>query len=316
VTNLLTLTLNPSVDVSAQIPVVEPDRKMHCSAVCFEPGGGGVNVARVAHALGAEVAAVILVGGGSGDRLVALLAHEGVATESVAIADGTRTSLTVLESSTGRQYRFVLPGPAISPPELTEACERIAALAVDTRRAVVSGSVPLSISASSFAAVLQRIRDAGAKLIVDTSGPALIAAATVGTELLKPSRRELAEFAGHDFSSDAQIEGAARRLLAIGGNGAVVVSLGAAGALLVRAHGETRRIHAPSVRVVSTVGAGDSLVAGMAVALERGSDLEEATRWGVAAGTAATLSPGTGLCRRADVERLVAQVVTSPLAAR
>ncbi len=313
---MLTVTLNPAVDISAQVGVIEPDRKLHCTEVGFEAGGGGVNVARAAHALGAAVSALVVVGGGSGDRLVTLLEAEGVGADPVAIAGLTRECLAVREAATGREYRFVLPGPIIDRSELAVVGDRVGTAAESEAMVIVSGSLPGGVTPDDLAVLLRVVGRSGGRLIVDTSGPALIAAASVGTTVMKPSRRELAAIAGFDLDDERAIVRAGRQLLDRGPNHDLIVSLGAAGALLVGVGGRVSRVHAPSVHALSTVGAGDSMVAAIAVALERGSDIVDATRWGVAAGTAATLSPGTGLCRRADVERLLGGVTVTTAAAR
>jgi len=311
---MLTVTLNPSVDVSTGVAVVEPERKLHCGPTCREAGGGGVNVARVAQVLGADVTALVLVGGCSGSQLLDLLATQGVATEAIPIAEDTRESLTVLEGATGRQYRFVMPGPTVTDEELAAAEDRVEALAARTSLVVLSGSLPPNVPPRRFGSLVERIGGAGAAVVVDTSGDALGASAAAGTLLLKPSVRELSTFAGQILPGEPEIVAAAHELLDRGPNEAVVVSLGAAGALLVRPDAPAVRVHGPRVHALSTVGAGDSLVGAMAVALERGADMEAAVCWGVAAGTAATLAHGTGLCRRDDVERMLPHVSVHALA--
>ena len=311
---MLTVTLNPSVDVSTGVAVVEPERKLHCGSMRREAGGGGVNVARVAHVLGADATALVLVGGCVGAQLLDLLAAQDVATEAIPIAGDTRESLTVLEGATGRQYRFVMPGPAVTEEELAAAEARIEALARRSSLVVLSGSLPPDVSPRRFASLVGRIRSAGGAVIVDTSGDALGAAASAGTLVMKPSVRELSTFAGEVLSGEPEIVAAAHDLLALGPNEAVVVSLGAAGALLVRPDTPAARVHGPRVHALSTVGAGDSLVGAMAAALEHGAGLEAAVCRGVAAGTAATLAHGTGLCRREDVERLLPHVSIHALA--
>lgn len=306
---MLTVTLNPALDIAFEVQRVEPERKLHGRNQLVEPGGGGVNVARVATELGATCPAYILVGGPTGERLLSLLVREGIDTEAIWISGTTREDVTVSESSTGRHYRFVLPGPTVTHRELAELADLLQHRAGAEELAVVSGSLPEGTNAPEFAALLRSLRAAGAQLVVDTSGPALQAAAETGTLLMKPSRRELAEVSGHALETERDIELAARQLLAMGPNRHVVVSLGGAGAVLVSNDVSTRRYHAPLVDVVSTVGAGDSLVSAVSVALDRGADVVEAARWGVAAGTATTTLPGTGLCRRAEVERLVGEVV-------
>lgn len=312
---VLTVTLNPALDVCAHISVVEPDRKMYCTAITVDPGGGGVNVARMAQRFGVTATAAVLAGGTTGERLVALLAAEHLPTEVLPIAGMVRESFTVVESTTARQYRFVLPGPHVNRNELAAAADRIADLSIGVSHVVLSGSSPPGVTPSDLAELLIRIRSTGAGVIVDTSGDALRAAAAVGTLLIKPSVHELSVFAEEDLAGHVEIEAAARRLLGLGHNHAVVVSLGAAGALLVPAGASSRWIHAPSVRVVSTVGAGDSMVAAMAVAFERGDTLQDAACFGVAAGTAATLSAGTQLCAPADVARLLPLVSVSDVQA-
>ena len=306
---MLTVTLNPAVDVAVEVPRVEPERKLHGRNQRIDPGGGGVNVARVATELGARCTAFVVAGGPTGEQLLDLLELEGIATETVRIAETTRENFTVSEASTARHYRFVLPGPTVACEEVVEIARRLEHAARAEHLAVVSGSLPCGIETAQFTSLLGSLRAVGAQIVVDTSGCALQAAAQVGTLLMKPSRRELAELTGRPLNSEAELEAAARQLLSVGDNRHVVVSLGAAGALLVSTEVATRRYHAPLVKVVSTVGAGDSLVAAMSVLLERGCDIVDAARWGVAAGTATTTSPGTALCRRPDVERLLPEVV-------
>ena len=302
--SLLTITLNPALDICSVVPVLEPDRKMHCHDLSINPGGGGVNVARVAIRLGANAVAAVLAGGATGSRLRALLDEERVPVEIVPIAGEVRENFTAVESTSGRQYRFVLPGPTVSRQEWACAMDRLAAFVVPGSLVVVSGSLPEGVAACDLADLLARLQGAGARIIVDTSGDALRAAARVGTIMMKPSLRELSTFAGQPLNSHADITSAARSLLELGPNNSVIVSLAGAGALLVERQGPSQWIHAPQVRVVSTVGAGDSLVAGAAVTLLRGGPVLEAACVGVAAGSAATLAHGASLCRQEDVESM------------
>jgi 6-phosphofructokinase 2 len=301
---ILTVTLNPAIDVGAVVPVLEPDRKMHCHDVAVNPGGGGINVARMAIRLGEASLAMALAGGSTGDRLLAMLVGEGVPAEIMPIRGDVRESFTAVEAASGRQYRFVLPGPTVSADELAAASARIVELASNTSLVVFSGSLPPGVSPADLAMLVTRIRGTGAEVIVDTSGEALQAAAGAGTVLMKPSLRELMVFSGRSLSTHAEIEMAARALLDLGPNRAVIVSLAAAGALLVEQGRSSTWVHAPQVRVVSTVGAGDGLVAGVAVSLERGNSMVDAACLGVAVGSATTLAQGTALCTRADVEAL------------
>jgi 6-phosphofructokinase 2 len=311
---VLTITLNPALDVAAHVPLVEPDRKLHCTDATVEPGGGGVNVARVARRLGASVTAAVLVGGATGAELVELLRDEGIATEPVTVGGTMRQSFTAVERASGRQFRFVLPGPILDGAEREAAWDRLVALASGEDAVVVSGSIPPGVDEADLVALLRRIRETGADLVVDSSDVGLHAAATVGARLLKPSVNELSRFVGRPLPGHDDIVAAARELSEVGPSGAVVVSMGAAGALLVPADGDVLWFHAPRVHVESTVGAGDSLVAATVVALHGGASLADAVRAGVAAGTAATLASGTGLCAAVDVERLLPLVTVSTMA--
>ena len=308
---MLTVTLNPALDVCVRIPRVEPDRKMHCTDVTVDPGGGGINVARVAVRLGAQATAVAFVAPTSSAQFAELLAAEGVPLEMIEANGPLRQSFTATESSTGRQYRFVLPGSTIGPDQFDAGIARIAELCAGEHLVVVSGSCPPGISASDLARLVTLVRNGGAKVLVDCSGEMLAAVAAVGVLMLKPSVHELEIFAGKELKDHDEIVRTARRLLAIGPGDAILVSMGSAGALLIRADAETVWVHAPRVQPTSTVGAGDSMVAGFSFAIGQGATMTEAARLGVAAGTAATLAAGTGLCQPAHIDRLLAQVAIS-----
>jgi 6-phosphofructokinase 2 len=308
---VLTLTLNPALDVSMVVHALEPDRKMYGHDVREQPGGGGVNVARVAYRLGSDVTAIVVAGGATGTNLIELLRAEQVPVEAVHIAGETRRNLTVVEETTGRQYRFVMPGPHVATECLDEALAALLRHLDPLSIVVISGSLPPGLDAGALAEVAARLIEEGAALIVDVPGDVLAAMASVGTVLLKPSVRELGLFVNRSLDTHLSIDCAARALLALGPNRAALVSLGPTGALLVQPDEPSLWIHAPHVRVMSTVGAGDSLVAACAVALERGAPMVDAARFGVAAGSAATMVAGTGLCDATTVESLLCSVAVT-----
>ena len=300
---IVTLTLNPALDVTAAAEHVRPTDKIRCTEPRFDPGGGGINVARVAQRLGAEVAAIFPSGGATGESLESLLAREGVTAVAVRMAPRTRESIVIDERATGLQYRFVFPGPVLPPDVLDGLVERVSDALGAGAYLVVSGSLPPELDVS-FLERLRALCDAkGARMLVDTSGKHLRSPAVRGAYLLKPNVEELETAMGKKLESDdAQIE-AARLLLAEGGIEIMVVSRGDKGALLVTAR-EQEIIPAIAVPVCSAVGAGDSMMAAIAVGLARALPLREAVRFGVAAGAAALMTPGTELARREDIERL------------
>jgi 6-phosphofructokinase 2 len=310
---ILTVTLNPALDVCADVPVVEADHKLHCVDASRTPGGGGINVARAIHRLGGEATAVFPAGGSSGALLGELLRAEGVTIVTVPIEGTTREDFAVRETSTGHEYRFVLPGPPLRPAELARCVDEIAGRAGAGSFVVLSGSVPAGTDLDVLAALVRRLGANGAHVLVDTSGDALAALARVGVYVLKPSLNELSGHAGRKLTSIGEIVDAAEDLRRAGPSHAVLVSLGADGALLVADGQPPCTIAAPPLHVVSAVGAGDSLVAGLVLGLAGGEPLLAAARRGVAAGSAATISAGHHLCHPTDVEALLHSVRSAPL---
>lgn len=308
---VVTVTLNPAVDASTAVDQVVAERKLRCDAPTYEPGGGGINVARVVRELGGAATALWTRGGPEGARLQALLDALGLDHRPLAIEGDTRQHLIVYERGSGRQFRFGVPGPALSAAEVAAVFAALAALAPAPRVLVLSGSLPHDADDDLYAR-LARAAPPGCRVVLDTSGPALAAGLAAGPHLVKPNRNELAALTGAPVDDLPDVAAAARRLVATHGIAAVVVSLGAGGALACDATGAWLAT-APPVRARSTVGAGDSMVGGLVVALERGDPLPEALRLGVAAGTAAVLTDGTQLCRAADVARLHPMFVVRPV---
>ena len=303
-TNIVTLTMNPAVDVNSETDQVVANRKLRCTSSSREPGGGGINVARAVRRLGGEARAVFMAGGIAGARLTVLVAEEGVESHPIEIAGETREVVNITERSSGSQFRFVMAGPSLSEEEWKTALETIRTLDPAPRYLVASGTLPPGVPEDFYAQVSRLAAERDIALIVDTSGPPLRHAAGPGTLLIKPNLAEFRELTGTaDAFSDFFLEGAASSLVAASRARAVVISMGAGGAIVATERG-TRRIAAPIVNVASRVGAGDSMLAGIVLSLERGMSIEDAALFGVAAGAAAVMTPGTQLCRREDAERL------------
>ena len=304
--SVVTFTPNPAIDASTAVDRVIAERKLRCGSPRFDPGGGGINVARVIHRLGGDVTALFLSGGPTGELLRQLLERDGVANRTVHCGQWTRENVTVREESSGRQFRFCMPGPEVSCEEWRSALDTLAQWHPAPRFVVASGSLPPGVPADGFAQVARTVNDRGSKLVLDTSGLALANGVTPGVYLVKPNLRELAELAGVKIADEEHVRTAARSIVERGWSEVVVVSLGAGGALMVTAT-DCQRIITPIVPVRSRVGAGDSMVAGIVLALARDWPLAAAVRFGVAAGAAAVMQPGTELCHRLDVERLFGQ---------
>lgn len=298
---IVTLTLNPALDKSASTERLAPEQKLRCSALQEDAGGGGINVSKGIRKLGGSSTAVFPSGGATGQRLQQILAVAGVETDVLAVIGDTRENFSILETSTGLQYRFTLPGVDMSEQEADACLDIVRRLKPDWL--VVSGSLPPGLPDTYYEKVAAFAKDIEARLILDTSGPALLAAADEGLYLLKPNLGELSALAGVTQLEMNQVDDAALEIIRQGKCEIVVVSLGPQGALLVTRDG-FEHIPAPMVKKRSTVGAGDSMVAGMVWALSAGKTPIEMARVGVACGSAATMNPGTELFHPEDVWRL------------
>jgi 6-phosphofructokinase 2 len=306
---IVTLALNPAIDKSSSIAHVIAERKLYCKSPRFEPGGGGVNVSRAIKKLGGESILLYVAGAMTGKKLQELLDLESLDHRPFQIAGWTRESLVILEEATGRQYRFGMPGPEIQKQEWEEFLRRLAALEPAPDYLVASGSLPPGVPVDFYARVARFGKDKGTKVIIDASGEALEMALTEGVYLIKPNIREFRELVGKDLEEEAQILSEAKKMVKSGRCEVLVISLGAAGALLV-SDAFYERIVPPLVPIISKVGAGDSMVAGIVLSLVRGKTIRESVLFGVAAGTAAVMTPSSELCRREEAEKLFKSLVS------
>ena len=304
---ILTVTLNPSIDVSATTQTVTTEHKLRCTDVRRDAGGGAINVARVLQRLGADCQALYPVDGILGRLLRRLLEDDGIASIALDIAAETRESFTVLERASGREFRFVLPGPQLADSEWQACLDRVAAMAEPPAYVVASGSLPPGAPEDFYARLARIVGARGSRMVLDASGRALAAALAEGVYLVKPNLRELRELTGQPLETEEAWTAAATGLVTAGRAQIVALSLGHRGALLA-AQGVQLRAPAIPVKIASTVGAGDSFLAAMVWRLACGGSLEEAFRYGVAGGTAALLAPGTSLAHKDDIERLAGSV--------
>jgi 6-phosphofructokinase 2 len=307
---IVTVTLNPALDRHVRVDRVEPERKLRCEVLGVHPGGGGINVSRAIAILGGHSVAVWLSGGAAGARLDRLLADAALEQRPVPIVGETRENLLVHERHSGREYRFGMPGPPVSPQELRAVFGEIERTGAGPGYLVVSGSLPPAADPAVYAEFAAFARGHALRLVADASGPGLKRALAEGVYLVKPNLRELSEVRHRTVRTEPQIAEAAMALIEERRAELALVSLGAGGALLASAEG-TVRLFSPTVPIQSRIGAGDSMLAGMVLALARGATPPAAARFGIAAGAAAVMTGGTELCTREDTERLFQQVTGS-----
>jgi 1-phosphofructokinase len=294
---IVTLTLNPSVDRTVEVETLARGEVMRALSVRVDPGGKGINVSRALATHGLPTRAVVTVGGAEGEHLVALLRDTGIDIVPVPIEGAIRSNITVVEPD-GTTTKFNEPGAELSAAELAQVFAAVKTAVESADWLVASGSLPPGMPATVYADLVHSLVGSGIRVAVDTSGPAFEAVLAAGPTLVKPNRDELAEVAGRRLLSIADVVEAANRLRDLGAR-AVLASLGADGAVLVdddgAFHGQT-----PAVHPLSSVGAGDAMLAGFLAGGGKGVDaLVEGLAWGAAA----VLQPGSGMPSPGDIDR-------------
>jgi 6-phosphofructokinase 2 len=301
---IVTLTLNPAIDKSTTVKAIVPDKKLRCAIPKYEPGGGGVNVTRAIKKLGGDSVAMYLAGGYSGRFFTELLDKEGIESLVVPTEQHTRENMIVVDEGANLQYRFGMPGPEVQEKEWQHCLDLIQKMQ-GLEYIVASGSLPAGVPIDIFAKLNDVAKKANAKLVLDTSGEPLKNAVDDGLFMIKPNLGELSMLFGVEELNQEDAVAAAKDIINKGGCEVMVISMGPSGAMLITKD-EVFQSPSPTVKRRSTVGAGDSMVAGMVLSLSRGMGWKEVLQYGIATGTATTMNPGTELCKLEDVERLFA----------
>jgi len=306
---IVTLTINPAVDIACSAASIQPTHKIRTFDERLDPGGGGINVARVIHALGGDALALIMTGDVTGRLVEELLSNANIPWRAVPIDGRTRISLNVHDQESGLEYRFVPKGPHLAPDEMRAVLDVLRGIAAEW--IVASGSLPPGVPSDFYAEVATIARQRGQKFVLDTSGAALSAAVGHGLELLKLSLTELEFMIGRKAPDAATQEQEVAALARSGASRRIAVSLGREGAIL--GNGESvLRLPAPAVQARSSVGAGDAFLAGLVLGLARGLADREALALGVAAGSAAVVTYGTAQVQGANVDVLYRELCGMP----
>ena len=309
--SIVTLTLNPSIDVQYDVQDMVPVVKIRANAPLQFPGGGGINVSRVIKTLGGRSIAIYTAGWLTGQFFREMVDHNGLLTRTIPIKDRTRTSATIYEKSTNQEYRITPPGPTLTEEEWRQCLDAVCEYEADFF--VLTGSLPGGVPADFYAQVAARAKETGTRVVLDTSGRALFESLKAGVYIVKPNKRELEGLVGRKAVTPDDQEEMCRQIVDEGKAEMVALTLGEEGALLV-SRDETLRLPTPKVEVISTVGAGDSFVGGLVAGLAREMSTADAFALGNASGTAAVMTAGTELCRLEDVERIFKELTGKPLA--
>lgn len=309
---IVTLTINPAVDISTSVRKMMPFTKMRCAEAQRDPGGGGINVARVLTRLDIDAIAIYPAGGATGQTLARLVERESVRSIVIPTANDTREDITVFDETTREQFRLVFPGASLSEFEWQQCLDAVTRISSEAAFVIASGSLPPGIPVDFYGRVVRASKGA-ARVIVDTTGISLKAALDAGVYLIKPNLHEFQDLAGISTEDEPSLLEAGRSLFARHRIEMIALSMGSQGALLLTRDIALRANGLP-IEPVSVSGAGDSFLGAMVSSLAHDGDLESALRYGVAGGSAALLSPGTGLCVREDIHRLASSVEVTAIA--
>lgn len=300
-----TLTLNPSADISVEVDNWQPGEKLRARVMRWDPGGGGINVARVMRALGLDSLAIHTAGGPEGERLNHALDRAGVHHRAISIDGVTRISILIADRETGQRFTLTFPGPTLSADECAAALAAVSASGVDRGVLVASGSLPPGAPEDFYAETARLVGRGGGNFVLDTSGRALRPALGEPIFLAKLNQAELEDLAGHPLGDRKGVADFARSVVARRRIAFLAITLGAEGAMLVSAD-ETHFTPSPKVKARSAVGAGDSFLAAVVVGLFNREPLDRVLRFAVCAGAAAISGEGTSLVdpnRASDILR-------------
>lgn len=288
----LTVTLNPTIDVSTSVRQLINHQKLRCESPLEQVGGGGLNVSTVLQSLGTSCQSFWPKGGIRGEQILSELDGDGIHSLTTSIKGDNRQCFTVYETVSGHEYRFVLPGPTLSEYEQQECVTTIVSN-LPSDFLILSGSLPGGIDAAFYAQIITAAKRAqpDLKIVIDTSSESLAHALNAGVFLFKPSREEFCELTRHEAQTPELCVNACRDLIMQGKSQVVALTMGAEGSLVVSAD-EAWLAHPLPVKVTSTVGAGDSYVGGFVHAIMCGQHLQDAARLGTAAAAAALQTQG------------------------
>ena len=308
---IFTVTLNPALDKTAQAPNFKLDAVTRITELRQDPGGKGINVSKVIKQLGGESVAWAVLGGNTGRGIKASLEEMGISCRAFEVEGETRTNLKVVDPVDDTHTDINEPGPVVTDAMLDDMLAQLVAEISEGDIVVLAGSIARGASDDTYEKWVKACREAGAKIFLDADGDKLVAGIKGNPFLIKPNEIELGNMLGRTLDTDEKVAEAARELIAQGLDN-VVVSMGGAGAMFVSAD---RVVKGGSVKVPvgSTVGAGDSVVAALAFAEEKGMSLEDKVKLSMATGAANVMQSGTQAAPRDLVDSLIEKVTVTEM---
>ena len=308
--SIITLTMNPTVDQSSTTPIITNEKKLRCSNIRYDPGGGGINVTRAINKLGGKSKAFYPAGGQIGNLLEELLKREKIDQVRFIIKEATRLNIHIIEETSDKQYRFNMPGAPIQENEWQHILTSIREFIPSPDYLVASGSLPPNVPEDFYRRIAALSKEISCKFILDTTNEPLKQALNEGVYLIKPNLYEFQQLIGDSVQNETKIIHEAQQIIQSNQCKYLIISLGKDGTFLITKD-NYKHITSPFVPIKSRVGAGDCMVGGIILMLAKEKSIEEAVRYGISAGAAAVMTPGTELCRLEDTERIYASMMNA-----
>ena len=301
---IVTVTVNPMLDISTSVDCMVPETKLHCHSPSFTAGGGGIYVSRAIRNLGGESTALFIAGGANGMQIEQLLKKEGIGFESIDSGVNSRENWMVFDEKSEKLYRFAMPGNEIEDKHWKTLLKKIKEFSPKPNYLVVSGNLVPGMPEDFYAQIASFAKKNDIRMVLDSSGTPLKLALEEGLHMFKPNLQEMAELYDKKVLTGMELEKATEEILEKGYCNVIVVSMGEKGALLCQLDDTVEYILPPAMPAKSKVGAGDSMVAGMIVGCSKGFWPQQAARYGVAAGTATTMTAAGELCKKDDTDKI------------
>ncbi len=305
---IITVTLNPALDKTLQVPNFTPGRRHRTVDQVTMPGGKGVNVARAIKRLGQPVIATGLAGGATGTRIVEALNDEAVLNAFVRIRDESRTNTAVLDPTTGLQTEINERGPAVTPQELELFGEKLVYLAKGASMCVFAGSLPRGMDPAVYADLVREVKRLGVATVLDTDGEPLRLAMRAEPDIVSPNEPEAEELVGQEFNDVEDHVQAVVEMTRLGAGEAVMTVRDGCYAHVLDGGPTVYRVTVAEQEARSRIGSGDAFLAGYVAARYSGRPAVECLRYGVACGAESIQHFGAGVLDPARVDRLLAEV--------
>ncbi len=303
---IVTVTLNPSVDRTVFVNGFTPSETNRITRSETDAGGKGVNVARIAKAMGVETVALGFVAGGPGQFVRHVLDKEGVHHDFIDVKGETRLNVSIEDGSGNPPTTLNERGPSVTEENWQRFLERFDHWLLKAEWVEIGGSIPPELPTSVYSDLVQRVHEANQKVCLDADGESMLAAISQSPDMVKPNREEIERLLSISIGNLDQALLASRMLLERGIN-IPIVSMGSLGAALAT-KGVAILARPPKIEAKSTIGSGDSLIGAFLASLIQGKTIEDAMRWGVSAGAATALSDGASIGSKEDIDRLMPQV--------